>query len=102
MSFHIFFQIFFILYVRVCVTSVAPGNQRLRAGFPPKELKAGSEPNLPVQLANGERVQVDIVNVQKEKASSSSAATKSSSSTSSAALASAQNEAEKGEHGVSE
>ena len=39
-------------------------NQRLRAGFPPKELKPSADPNLPVQLANGERVQVDVVNIQ--------------------------------------
>ena len=39
-------------------------NQRLRAGFPPKELKPGADPSVPVQLANGERVQVDVVNVQ--------------------------------------
>ena len=44
--------------------SVPPVNQRLRAGFPPKELKPGADPSVPVQLANGERVQVDVVNVQ--------------------------------------
>ena len=49
-------------------------NQRLRAGFPPKELKAGADPNAPVQLANGERVQVDVVNVQPKESSGTSAA----------------------------
>ena len=81
------------VYVCVCVnespfilmSSVPPVNQRLRAGFPPKELKPGSEPDLPVQLANGERVQVDVVNIQKE-----------SSNVSSADLSSAQKDAEKG------
>jgi hypothetical protein len=49
-------------------------NQRLRAGFPPKELKPGADPNVPVQLANGERVQVDVVNVQPKEDPASLAA----------------------------
>ena len=49
-------------------------NQRLRAGFPPKELKPGADPNVPVQLANGERVQVDVVNVQPKEDPATSAA----------------------------
>ena len=62
---------------------VSPVNQRLRAGFPPKELKPGNDPNLPVQLANGERVQVDVINPN-------------------ASLISAQKDAEKGMYGVGE
>ena len=49
-------------------------NQRLRTGFPPKELKSGADPNEPVQLANGERVQVEVVNVQPKEDPASSAA----------------------------
>ena len=48
-------------------------NQRLRAGFPPRELKPGVDPNLPVQLVNGERVQVDVVNVQQKPTPGASA-----------------------------
>lgn len=35
--------------------------QRLRWGFPPKELRPSSDPTHPVELTNGERVSVDVV-----------------------------------------
>ena len=73
------------MHILLLMSSVAPVNQRLRAGFPPKELKPGGDPSLPVQLANGERVQVDVVKVEKE-----------SSSVSSDELSSAQKDVEKG------
>ncbi len=42
--------------------SIPPGQQRLRSGFPPKELLPElGDPSLPVNLANGERVSVDIL-----------------------------------------
>ena len=42
--------------------SIPPEKQRLRSGFPPRELKPPSEdPSLPVNLANGERVSVDVI-----------------------------------------
>ena len=71
------------MYVTMYHVRVSPVNQRLRAGFPPKELKPGNDPNLPVQLANGERVQVDVINPK-------------------ASLISAQKDAEKGMYGVGE
>ena len=43
--------------------SIPAEQQRLRAGFPPKELKPGDDPTCPVELVNGERVSVDIVNI---------------------------------------
>ncbi len=42
--------------------SIPPVRQRLRSGFPPKELLPESgDPSLPVNLTNGEKVSVDIV-----------------------------------------
>lgn len=35
--------------------------QRLRWGFPPKELRPSADPTHPVELTNGERVSVDVV-----------------------------------------
>ena len=35
--------------------------QRLRWGFPPRELRPSSDPTHPVELTNGERVSVDVV-----------------------------------------
>ncbi len=43
------------------MTSIPPEMQRLRSGFPPKELKPGPDPTQPLELANGERVSVDII-----------------------------------------
>lgn len=43
-------------------SSIPPVQQRLRSGFPPKELLPEcDDPSLPVNLTNGERVSVDII-----------------------------------------
>ena len=52
--------------------SIPPEKQRLRSGFPPRELKPPSDdPSLPVELANGERVSVDVIGPVKGVASDS-------------------------------
>lgn len=41
--------------------------QRLRCGFPPRELHAPSDSSQPLNLANGDRVLVDIISDQSEQ-----------------------------------
>ena len=41
--------------------SIPAEQQRLRWGFPPRELRPSVDPTHPVELANGERVSVDVV-----------------------------------------
>ena len=41
--------------------------QRLRCGFPPKELHAPNDTSQPLNLANGDRVLVDILSDQSEQ-----------------------------------
>ena len=41
--------------------SIPPEQQRLRWGFPPRELRPSADPTHPVELTNGERVSVDVV-----------------------------------------
>ena len=41
--------------------------QRLRCGFPPRELHAPSDISQPLNLANGDRVLVDIIPDQSEQ-----------------------------------
>jgi len=48
---------FFYLYI----FRVPPSRQKLRSGFPPRELVAPSDPTLPVALANGDKVSLDIL-----------------------------------------
>lgn len=46
----------------LCLLSRIPlERQKLRSGFPPRELHPPSDPSQPVALANGERVSVDIL-----------------------------------------
>ena len=35
--------------------------QKLRLGFPPRELRPPSDPTQPVDLANGEKISVDMI-----------------------------------------
>ena len=46
--------------------SIPAERQRLRSGFPPKELKPGSDPAHPLELTNGERVSVDIIETKQD------------------------------------
>lgn len=41
--------------------SIPAEQQRLRWGFPPKELRPSTDPTHPVELTNGERVSVDVM-----------------------------------------
>ena len=41
--------------------------QRLRCGFPPRELHAPSDTSQPLNLANGDRVLVDVISDQSEQ-----------------------------------
>lgn len=43
--------------------------QRLRCGFPPRELHPPSDASQPLNLANGDRVLVDIISDQSEQPS---------------------------------
>ena len=47
----------------MCVSplSIPAEQQRLRWGFPPRELRPSVDTTHPVELANGERVSVDVV-----------------------------------------
>jgi len=42
--------------------------QRLRCGFPPKQLHPPSDPTQPLNLANGDRVLVDVIPDELEQA----------------------------------
>ncbi|XP_067655119.1 deubiquitinating protein VCPIP1-like isoform X1 [Haliotis asinina] len=50
------------------VLDIAPQRQRLRLGFPPRELKAGTEP---VSLKHGDKLSVEILPLQNQEASRS-------------------------------
>ena len=43
------------------VIRIPAEQQRLRRGFPPRELRPSEDPTHPVELTNGERVSVDVV-----------------------------------------
>lgn len=43
------------------ICSIPPDRQKLRSGFPPRELQPPADPQQPVDLANGEKVSVDII-----------------------------------------
>lgn len=40
---------------------IPPHRQKIRSGFPPRELHPPSDPTQPVNLENGEKVSVDIL-----------------------------------------
>ena len=43
------------------MSRIPPHRQKIRSGFPPRELHPPSDPTQPVDLENGEKVSVDIL-----------------------------------------